>query len=101
MNDITDLTPLADKEKLVDLNIFYNPIGSGYQTLKSITSLKRLWIGGCRLSGDMLADLQQALPNTKINVKGRGSTGEGWRKHPHYDTLVRMYEEERYIPFDD
>lgn len=101
LNDITDLTPLADKQHLVDLNVFYNPIGGNYEVLKSITSLQRLWIGGCRLSADQLSDLQQALPGTKINASGRSSTGNGWRKHPHYDTLVKMYETEQFIPFSD
>ncbi len=101
LNDIPDMSPLTGLEKLVDLNIFYNPVGQNYQALKSMTQLKRLWIGGCRLSGAMLKDLQRALPNTKINAEGRGSTGMGWRKHPHYDTLKQMYLEERYIPFDD
>ncbi len=101
LNKISDLTPLADKTKLVDLNLFYNPIGDNYEVLKSMTWLKRLWIGGCRLSGDQLKDLKRALPETKINWEGRGSTGNGWREHPHYDTLVRMYETGMFIPFGD
>lgn len=101
LNDITDMSPLTGLEKLVDLNIFYNPIGQNYEVLKSMKQLKRLWIGGCRLNGSMLRDLQQALPDTKINAEGRGSTGKGWRDHPHYETLKQMYLEERYIPFDD
>ena len=95
------MSPLTGLEKLVDLNIFYNPIGQNYEVLKSMKQLKRLWIGGCRLNGSMLRDLQQALPDTKINAEGRGSTGKGWRDHPHYETLKQMYLEERYIPFDD
>ncbi len=101
LNKITDLTPLADKEKLVDLNLFYNPIGNNYEVLKSMTWLKRLWIGGCKLSGDQLNDLKRALPDTRINWEGRGSTGNGWREHPHYDTLLRMYETGMFIPFGD
>ena len=101
LNDITDLTPLTELKKLVDFNIFYNPIYGAYTPLKSMPQLQRLWIGGCRLDKNMLADLQRALPKTKINVKGRGSTGKGWRNHPHYFTLKQMYLEGRYIPFDD
>ena len=100
LNDITDFTPLTDKKKLVDLNVFYNPIGGNYDVLKSMTWLQRLWIGGCRLSSDQISDLKHALSKTKINTEGRGSTGKGWRSNPHYDTLKRMYEEQRYIPFD-
>ena len=101
LNKISDLTPLADKTKLVDLNLFYNPIGNNYEVLKSMTWLKRLWIGGCKLSGDQLNDLKRSLPDTKVNWEGRGSTGNGWREHPHYETLLRMYETGMYIPFDD
>ncbi len=101
LNDITDMSPLTGLPKLVDLNIFYNPVGQNYEVLKSMTQLQRLWCGGCRLSSDMIKDLRRALPNTKINTEGRGSTGKGWRKHPHYDTLKQMYLEGCYIPFDD
>lgn len=101
LNDITDMSPLTNLTKLMDLNIFYNPIGSNYEVLKQMTWLDRLWCGGCRLSSAQIKDLRAALPNTKINTEGRGSTGKGWRKHPHYDTLQQMYQEQRYIPFDD
>ena len=101
LNDITDVTPLTQLTHLVDLNIFHNPLYENHKVLRSMTWLQRLWIGGCRLSKQDLAELKKALPNTKINVEGRGSTGQGWRKHSHYYTLQRMYEEGRYIPFDE
>ena len=101
LNDITDLTPLTGLKHLMDLNVFYNPLYENYKVLESMTWLQRLWIGGCRLSGSDLKELQNALPNTKINTKGRGSTGEGWRQHPHYYVIKQMYEEERYVPFED
>ena len=100
LNEITDVTPLTSLKKLVDLNIFYNPLYDNHKVLKSMTWLQRLWIGGCRLSNSDVKELRQALPDTKINVEGHGSTGKGWRKHPHYDTLKQMYEEGKYIPFD-
>ena len=101
LNDITDLRPLTALTKLEDLNIFYNPIYGGYTPLKSMKQLKRLWIGGCRLDALMLRDLQRALPNTKINVEGKSSTGHGWREHPHFFTLKWMYIKGEYIPFSD
>ena len=100
LNDITDLTPLVNKTKLVDLNIFYNPLYGAYRALESMPWLERLWIGGCRLSSADLEELKRALPKTRINVKGRGSTGQDWRRHPHYYTLKKMYETGEYIPFD-
>ena len=101
LNDITDLTPITGLEHLMDFNIFYNPLYNNYKVLESMTWLKRLWIGGCRLSGSDLKELRAALPNTQINVEGHGSTSHGWRQHPHYDILKQMYEEQRYIPFED
>ena len=101
LNDITDMSPLTSLTKLMDLNIFYNPVGSNYEVLKSMTWLDRLWCGGCRLSSAQIKDLRAALPNTRINTEGRGSTGKGWRKHSHYETLKLMYEQECYIPFED
>ena len=101
LNDITDVTPLLGLTKLMDLNIYHNPLYENHKPLKQMTWLKRLWIGGCRLSKEDYKELQEALPNTQISVTGRGSTGNGWRQHPHYDIIKRMYEEERYIPFED
>ena len=43
----------------------------------------------------------KALPNTEISTIGQSSTGRGWRKHSHYYTLKRMYDEGKYIPFDE
>ena len=101
LNDITDLSPLKDKEKLVDLNIFYNPLKNGFEVLREMPQLKRLWAGKCRLSEEQLAELREALPETVIVTEGISSTGNGWRVHPHYDILKRMYQVDRYIPFDD
>ena len=101
LNDITDATPLTGLKNLMDLNIFYNPLYDNHKVLGSMTWLKRLWIGGCRLSNADVKALREALPDTKINVEGKGSTGHGWRKHPHYDVIKQMYEEQRYIPFED
>lgn len=101
LNDITDMSPLTGLTKLMDLNIFYNPVGANYEVLKDMTWLKRLWCGGCRLSSDQIKDLRAALSNTTINTEGRSSTGKGWRRHSHYDTLQQMYQEGRYIPFED
>ena len=101
LNDISDVTPLTELKKLKDLNLFHNPLYENHRVLQSMTGLERLWIGGCRLTPQDVRDLQKALPNTEISTIGQSSTGRGWRKHPRYYTLKRMYEEQRYIPFDD
>lgn len=100
LNDITDVTPVTELKKLQDFNIFHNPLYENHKVLKKMTWLKRLWIGGCRLSPQDVKDLQKALPDTEISTVGQSSTGRGWRKHSHYYTLKRMYEEGKYIPFD-
>ena len=66
-----------------------------------MTWLKRLWIGGCKLSKGDVSALREALPDTQVNVRGSGSTDEGWREHPHYFVIKQMYQEERYVPFED
>ena len=100
LNDITDVTPITQLKKLRDFNIFHNPLYENHKVLRKMTWLERLWIGGCRLSIQDVKDLQKALPNTEISTIGQSSTARGWRKHPHYYTLKRMYEEGKYIPFD-
>ena len=100
LNDISDVTPITELKKLRDFNIFHNPLYENHKVLRKMTWLERLWIGGCRLSPQDVKDLQKALPNTEISTIGQSSTARGWRKHPHYYTLKRMYEEGRYIPFD-
>ena len=101
LNDITDVTPVTQLKKLRDFNIFHNPLYENHKVLRKMTWLERLWIGGCRLSPQDVRDLQQALPNCEISTIGQSSTARGWRKHSHYYTLKRMYEEGKYIPFDD
>ena len=100
LNDITDVTPVTQLKKLRDFNIFHNPLYDNHKVLRKMTWLERLWIGGCRLSSEDVKELQKALPNTEISTIGQSSTARGWRKHPHYYTLKRMYEEGKYIPFD-
>ena len=101
LNYIRDLSPLVGKTKLVDLNVFYNQLSGSCEALKTMTSLRRLWVGHCHLSEDQLAELREALPDTVIMTEGHGSTGNGWREHSHYDTLVRMYYTGEYIPFPE
>ena len=97
--NIRDFTPLANKQKLVDLNIYYCRI-QDVEPLTTCTNLKRLWLGECGLSDGQIGKLRKALPNCKINARGSSSTGEGWRSHKHYETLKKMYKTGEYIPFD-
>ena len=96
---IRDFTPLANKEKLVDLNIYYCQI-QDVAPLTTCTNLQRLWLGECGLSDGQIGKLRKALPNCKINAHGSSSTGHGWREHRHYEVLKQMYKTGQYIPFD-
>ena len=104
-NTITDLSPLQDMPYLMDLNIVRNEI-TDLAPLKNLKSLKRLWIHEYnrrkpRLpEAETLEDLQAALPDCQIDAKST-STGGGWRRHPHYDVLVRMFKHQTYEPFED
>lgn len=96
---IHDFTPLANKSKLVDLNIYYCQI-QDIAPLTTCTNLKRLWVGMCGLSDGQIGKLRKALPDCKVVARGSSSTGEGWREHKHYDVLKKMYKTGEYIPFD-
>lgn len=96
---IRDFTPLANKEKLVDLNIYYCQI-QDIEPLTTCVNLKRLWVGMCGLSDGQIGKLRKALPDCKVVARGTSSTGEGWRENKHYDVLKKMYKTGEYIPFD-
>lgn len=96
---IRDFTPLANKEKLVDLNIYYCPI-QDVSPLMTCANLKRLWLGECGLDNGQIGKLRKALPDCRINARGSSATGEGWREHKHYEVLKKMYKTGEYIPFE-
>lgn len=96
---IRDFTPLANKEKLVDLNIYYCPI-QDVTPLTTCVNLKRLWLGECGLDNGQIGKLRKALPDCRINARGSSATGEGWREHKHYEVLKKMYKTGEYIPFE-
>lgn len=88
---------LTGLSQLEDLNLGNTKI-TNVEPLKKMTWLKNLWLPGCRLltDGQKLA-LVDALPNTRVNYYGAGSTGYGWRNLPNYremrDLLDMPYSE--------
>ena len=105
-NQIHDISCLADLPYLMDLNIVNNRI-EDLTPLKSLKSLKRLWI--FRYSSpymedpvdeEILADLQEALPDCYIDGHSTSTAG-GWREHPHYDVIYRIFHTRIYEPFAD
>lgn len=103
-NRVSSLEPLAGLPELVDLNIAQNCVQS-LEPLQRMSGLRRLWL---RASGDeqtvvtqqAVSCLTQALPQAQIDAVSLGTDG-GWRAHPHYDILFRMFKGTTYIPFED
>lgn len=98
---ISDITPLADCENLIFLEMFitlcrdYSPLQQcknledlnlcytygPADPVRKMTWLKRLWWDGIRYNDKDIAD---SLPNTEVNLDSGSSTGGGWREGDHY-----------------
>lgn len=101
LQNISDLTPLANHDKLVDLNLCHNNI-TDFTPLYTCKNLERLYISyNPGLNDEAIAELQAALPNCHIETEVFSSTEAGWRKHPHYDILIKSFNECTYYPFDE
>ena len=99
--DISDISPLANHEKLVFLEIFltkvqdYSPLltctaledlnlcytRGDVDPLLQMTWLKRLWWNE---SGETQTLLREHLPNTEVHFISLSSTGDGWRSGDRY-----------------
>lgn len=99
-NKFTDLTPLAGLSKLKDLNICYNKIDD-VTPLLGLTQLERLWLPDRFLTAEQKAQLEAALPNTHILYEWSRSTSFGWRHHPRYTVIRKMFETGVYAPFPE
>ena len=98
---VSDISPLANHEKLVFLELFitpcrdYSPLltcknledlnlcysyGSA-EPIKKMTWLKRLWWDGHRYE---TKGLEEFLPDTECNFESGSSTGGTWRKGQRY-----------------
>ena len=122
---LSDLTPLANHEKLEYLEINtcaqgldLSPLGTctnlehicacflghvqGWEELKKLTKLQRLWFGRyTKLPEGAIEELQEALPNTIINTTNEfGSSGdwryEGKHLHPRYALLREQFDYSNY-----
>lgn len=94
-NYITDYSPLSGLDRLIDLNIAFNQT-QDFTPLYGLKRLERLWVYNAnnRSSSDpvdpnLVAALQQALPDTEINSTSYSTLG-GWRKHPRYYVVFNM-----------
>ncbi|MBQ8160557.1 MAG: leucine-rich repeat domain-containing protein [Clostridia bacterium] len=104
-NYVTDLSPLAGLENLMDLNLGYNYI-SDLTPLKGLKNLKRLWFYNAdrsrrtTISQEQIDELLSWHPDLEYNNRSNPSEG-GWRVHPHFDVIHRMFRTTVYEPFED
>ena len=106
-NYITDLSPLKELTHLMDLNVCYNKI-EDFSPLYDMRSLNRLWLyrsedrngSGNGISKANINKLKKHLPRCQFNYTSMPTLG-GWREHPHYDVIHKMFAETEYIPFRD
>lgn len=98
-NEFTDISPLENLTQLRDLNLCRNRI-SDVTPLLGLTSLERLWLPDNFLTDEQKAELEAALPRCEIVYEWSRSTDFGWREHPRYDVIRKMFKTGAYIPFD-
>ena len=104
-NKITDISVLANCTELIDLNICFNNI-SDWECLKGLTKLERLWLYNSNnystdkpVSKTVVAGLKEALPDCHIDST-HYSTNGGWRTHQRYDTILKIFKDQTYYPFE-
>ena len=105
-NDIRSLEGIDRLTKLKDLNIGFNRIES-IAPLENMTWLDRLWITQYNSHNPLhkpdpeaVARLREALPDTQIDSTAKSSVGNGWRKHPRYEAMRKVFRENVWIPLD-
>lgn len=98
-NHITDLTPLASLPNLRDVNMCRNFGIKDATMLLACPKLERVWLSYCGIDEAQQAQLQAALPNAEFNFKVFSSTEGGWRKHPRYFDVVKMFRTRVYQPW--
>lgn len=91
VNQVTDMSPLAQCRELVDLNISYNRRLSDITPILDLPLLERLWLESTAVSKADLQLLYDTYPDTKIIRNGEGSVDQGWRTHPRYWAMIKMF----------
>lgn len=83
---LTDYTPLLTLTNLEDLNICYTY--GDIEIISQMTWLKNLWWSAGKsnkaITQERYEILSKALPNTYLELDTQSSTAEGWRQLPHY-----------------
>lgn len=96
----TDVSPLAALTNLRDLNVTYNRKLKDISPLYDLPNLERFWCGYTAVPQEQRAAMEAAHPNCEFDWVNQPTEGT-WRKHPHYDTIYKVFQESVYYPFDD
>lgn len=96
INPLHDYSPLEELKELVDLNICYNYVNDS-SFITKLPKLERLWIVGTGIYGENLQKAIQQHPNLRYDLRGPGSTENGWRGHKRYFTMIDMFYKRDYI----
>ena len=97
-----DLSPLASLTNLEHLCACYLGHVTGWEALKNLTKLKRLWLGRYTyLPEGALEELQAALPDTVINTTNTFGCSGDWRHDSsgyteRYALLKQQFEYDNY-----
>ncbi|MBE5778819.1 MAG: leucine-rich repeat domain-containing protein [Clostridiales bacterium] len=97
-NDLTDLSPLAANQRLIDLNVCWNPELTDYETVLKLPRLERIWLANTAISPEGQQALRDAFPEAKVVFKADHSTS-GWRTHDRYFIIRDMFFSKKYKPF--
>lgn len=98
--NVKDVSPLAGLTNLRDLNLTYNTKLRDLSPLYDLPNLERFWCGYTAVSDEGRAAMEAAHPDCEFDWKSMPSEGN-WRKHPHYDTIYKIFHDFVYYPFDD
>lgn len=81
VNNLTDISPLANLHELVDVNISYNRRLSDITPLLNSPMMERIWLESTSVSSEDFDLLEATYPNAKVVrvVRGRPSVDQGWR----------------------
>ena len=97
--------PLTHLPNLIDLNLGHTKKADGQyrdddeiRLLLTITSLERLWINKT-LTEEQAQILREGLPGVEFDFSSYGSTDKGWREHPRFFILRKIFNTRTYVPF--
>ena len=82
MSKVKDYSPLLECKNLVDLNVCFTKPKDPL-IFRQMTQLENLWFRGM-YDETVIAQLKEALPNTRMVFHRGSSTGAGWRDLPNY-----------------